>query len=197
MTAAYRSRASLLPQPQGSQRSTDLDIPNSSFFLHPHTSTITTTSSHHSHTTTMPELSLLWRKYRHIAPPGTLGVATSSYNSGKCGVKGTQATYCALVFVTSPPPPPAWHSQRFGASDAYAFIPAVVLWGSKALYPGSSGRKNSFHTVVSLPQKTSNPATRRPTGVGHILSTYHTTFNHYSSSIITAVTLRSAHTTHS
>ena len=60
----------------------------------------------------MPILSRLWRKHRHIAPPGTLGVATSSFNSGKCGVKGTQATYCALVFVTPYPPPPARHSQR-------------------------------------------------------------------------------------
>ena len=40
----------------------------------------------------MPDLSLLWRKDRHIVPPGTLGVATSSYNFGKYGVKGTQAT---------------------------------------------------------------------------------------------------------
>ena len=46
----------------------------------------------------MPHLSLLWRKHRHIAPPGTLGVATSSYSSGKCGVKGAQATNRALFF---------------------------------------------------------------------------------------------------
>jgi hypothetical protein len=64
-----------------------------SFFLHPHTSTHIFTTSQHSHTTIMPDLSLLWRKHRHIAPPGTLGVATSSYSSGKCSVKGTQATF--------------------------------------------------------------------------------------------------------
>ena len=180
----------------------------------------------------MPDLSLLWRKHRHIAPPGTLGVATSSYSSGKCGVKGTQATDRALFFDSftlisseesewnhtlvgwtgefyiattnnnegtsmnavplnkaSAPIPisshhnapvpkdsvaiksleadrrhlekqlghdhggrnqPVWLSdeidgegiahfvaeedQRFGAPDTYAFISAVVLWGSKALY---------------------------------------------------------------
>ena len=64
----------------------------------------------------MPDLSLLWRKHRHIAPPGTLGVATSSYISGKCGVKGTQATYCALVFVAPPVSP--FH----GLFDSLAFL---------------------------------------------------------------------------
>ena len=49
----------------------------------------------------MPDLSLLWRKHRHIAPPGTLGVATSSYSSGKCGVKGAQAQNRALFFDSS------------------------------------------------------------------------------------------------
>jgi len=68
------------------------------FFLHPHTSTSTTTitTSPLSHTITMPDLSRLWRKHRHIAPPGTLGVAASSYSFGKCGVQ-TPVPLCLSV----------------------------------------------------------------------------------------------------
>lgn len=175
----------------------------------------------------MPDLSLLWREHRHIAPSGTLGVATSSYNSGKCGLKGTQATYCALVFMTPPfsnfhglfdslaflssddpaeikvPETDRRHSekqlehdhggrvqpvrlsdeidsegvayfmvrqlQRFGASDAYASISAVVLWGSKALHGYSSGSRNIGPSLACLPAATTLPAVRRPTSVARNL----------------------------
>jgi hypothetical protein len=93
VTVAWSSLASLLPQSPASHERPDFDLLKPPFFLHPQTSTHNFTTSQHSHTTTMPDLSLLWRKHRHIAPPGTLGVAASSYSSGKCGVKGTQATF--------------------------------------------------------------------------------------------------------
>ena len=201
----------------------------------------------------MPDLSLLWRKHRHIAPPGTLGVATSSFNSGECGVKGTQATYCALVFVTPYPPPPARHSQRtapqatrlaqpnyqcdsllmgtndsaeievpeadrrrlekqlehdhggrvqpvwlsdetdsegvahfvvgqlqrFGAPDAYAFISAVVLWGSKALHAYLSGSRNTRPSLACLRAATTLPAVRRPTSVALNIPPSNTTPRHH------------------
>jgi len=62
----------------------------------------------------MPDLSLLWRKHRHIAPPGTLGVATSSYNSGKCGVNITQAIFTPVCIGGLLPPTKALFEEAPG-----------------------------------------------------------------------------------
>jgi hypothetical protein len=61
--------------------------PNPQLFLFPFTptqKTITTMSNPHPHkipTTTMSDLSILWRKHRHIAPPGIPGVTASACTS--------------------------------------------------------------------------------------------------------------------
>jgi hypothetical protein len=73
----------------------------------------------------MPDFSRLWRKHRHIAPPGTLGLAASSYSSSKRNLETSVALRLSVSALELQVRLLLFLLSYSGAPKRCALVPAV------------------------------------------------------------------------